>query len=848
MSTSPSEVEHLDVLVVGAGLSGLGVGRYLRSEHPQKTFALFEARAASGGTWDLFRYPGVRSDSDLHTLAYEFRPWRERESIASAPRILAYLRRTATENGLDGRIRYWHKVVAADWSSNQGCWHVDVERVDTGQRLHLTAGWIFCAGGYFRYEGGYEPDFVGRERFGGPIVHPQGWPQDLDYAGKRVVVIGSGATAVTLVPAMAEKVEHITMQQRTPSYIVPVPRIDALAAVFRRVLGEERGFALTRRKNIAVQQTTWRFCRRFPGVARWLIREVNARQLPKGYPVDEHFNPPYDPWDQRLCVVPDGDLFKAISTGQASVVTDGIKKFTETGILLEGGVELEADIIVTATGLNLQLLGGVQLRVDGRPVNPAETVVYRGMMLSGVPNFAMAIGYTNSSWTLKIGLLCEYFCRLLRHMDDNGYDLVWAVVDPAMPTRPLLDFGAGYVQRSLGDLPRQGLAAPWLMSMNYEHDRKLLRSGDIADDSLHFSVLASRRHNGSSVGGTAARVAARAFAVADGNKDDLPAGAHDTDQFVDLPNGIRLCYRVQGPREATPLLLVAGWGQDLTSWPTPFLDALLEQGFRVIRLDNRDAGRSSRIKTPAPSTLRQLRERPRPDAYDLQDMADDAVALLDHLVIERVHLLGVSMGGMIAQSLAAAHPERVQTLTSLISTTGQWRIGQPAWSTKARLARPPARTREASVRRHLQLTAHLAGVEYPPDGAWETEYALAAWDRAAEVRDRAGAAGARQIQAIQASGDRTEQLRRITAPTLVIHGDRDLIVHPSGGQATADAIPGARYVTIPGMGHHLAPGLLDRLVELVTEHIRDAESRHLASSSADGEGSLEEHELPHRPA
>ena len=411
------------------------------------------------------------------------------------------------------------------------------------------------------------------------------------------------------------------------------------------------------------------------------------------------------------------------------------------------------------------------------------------------------IGYTNSSWTLKIGLLCAHFCQLLRHMDDHGYDVACAVADPAMPTRPLIDFGAGYVQRSLADLPRQGPSPPWLMSMNYDHDRKLLRSGDVADENLHFSALPGRSGDGGPRG-------------AGMNRPD------DVDQFVDLANGVRLCYRVHGPREATPVLLVAGWDQGLTSWPDPFIDALLERGFRVIRHDNRDTGCSSRIQTPPPSTLRQFRERPRRDAYTLQDMADDAVGLLDHLGLERVHVVGISMGGMIAQSIAAAHPERVQTLTSLISTTGQAKIGQPAWSTKLRVARPPARTREAAVRRHLSLTAHLAGLDYAPDAAAETLFAEGAWDRAAAVRGPAGAGGARQIQAIQASGDRTEQLRRITAPTLVVHGDRDLIVHPSGGMATAAAIPGARHVSIPGMGHHLAPGLLDQLVELITSHIR----------------------------
>jgi pimeloyl-ACP methyl ester carboxylesterase len=411
----------------------------------------------------------------------------------------------------------------------------------------------------------------------------------------------------------------------------------------------------------------------------------------------------------------------------------------------------------------------------------------------------MAIGYTNSSWTLKIGLLCEYFCRLLRHMDDHGYAAAWPVVDPGLPTRPLLDFGAGYVQRSLADLPRQGTAAPWLMSMNYNLDRRLLRLSDVADEQLHFSPVAPG--------------------------PEKPVEADDADQFVDLPNGLRICYRDDGPRDAAPLLLIAGWGQDLTSWPGPFLDALLERGFRVIRLDNRDAGRSSRIQTPAPSLLRQLQARPRTDAYTLQDMADDAVGLLDHLGLERVHLLGVSMGGMIAQTVAAAHPDRVLTLTSVISTTGHAKIGQPAWSTKLRVARPAANTREASVRRHLGLTAHLAGRGYPLDAALETRYAEGAWDRAAVVRGRPGTAGARQIQAIQASGDRTEQLRKITAPTLVVNGDRDLIVHPSGGRATADAIPGARHVVIPGMGHHLAPGLLDQLVDLATNHMRQEVSR-----------------------
>jgi len=492
MTTTQTPVEHLDVLIVGAGLSGIGAGRYLTTELPRKSFAILEARATSGGTWDLFRYPGIRSDSDLHTFGYEFKPWRDEQSIADAPRILAYLRETATENGLDERIRYSHRVLAASWSTPAARWLVDVERTDTGERLQLSASWLFCAGGYYRYDEGFTPHFEGRERFRGPIVHPQHWPEDLDYTGKRVLVIGSGATAVTLVPAMAETAGHVTMLQRTPSYVMPVPRTDVIADKLRALLGDERGFALTRRKNIACGIGIWRFCQKHPKAARRLIRWVNAKQLPEGYPVDEHFNPPYDPWDQRLCAVPDGDLFRAIRNGTADVVTDRIATFTEAGVLLESGRELAADVIVTATGLNVQAIGGISLTVDGEPVHLPDTVAYKGMMLSGVPNFVLAIGYTNSSWTLKIGLLCEHFCRLLAHMDAHGYDVARPQPsDPDMPTRPFLDFAAGYVQRAVDQLPRQGDRMPWLTSTSYSSDVKLLRADSVTDPELHLSRAAT---------------------------------------------------------------------------------------------------------------------------------------------------------------------------------------------------------------------------------------------------------------------------------------------------------------------------------------------------------------------
>ncbi|WIM99620.1 NAD(P)/FAD-dependent oxidoreductase [Actinoplanes oblitus] len=480
-------VEHLDVLIVGAGISGIGAGRYLKTELPGKSFAILEARGASGGTWDLFRYPGIRSDSDLHTFGYEFKPWRDEQSIADAPRILSYLRETITENGLDAHLRFHHRVLAVSWSTERARWTVEVERADTGERITLTCGWIFSASGYYRYDEGFTPDFAGREEFGGLVVHPQHWPADLDHRGKRVVVIGSGATAVTIVPAMAGDAAHVTMLQRTPTYIMPVGRKDPIANALKRYLGPERGYAWTRRKNIAQQKAIWSFCQRYPKAARKVIRWVNTRQLPAGFPVDEHFNPPYDPWDQRLCAVPDGDLFKAIRRGQASVVTDRIARFTATGVLLESGKHLDADIVVTATGLNVQAFGGVPVTVDDRPVALPDTVSYKGMMLSGVPNFAYAIGYTNSSWTLKIGLLCEHFCRLLKHMEAQGYDICRPeVADPDMPTRPFLDFGAGYIQRVVDQLPRQGSRMPWLTSMDYQSDVKLLRADDVTDRELHF--------------------------------------------------------------------------------------------------------------------------------------------------------------------------------------------------------------------------------------------------------------------------------------------------------------------------------------------------------------------------
>jgi cation diffusion facilitator CzcD-associated flavoprotein CzcO len=489
-----NSVEHVDVLIVGAGISGIGAAYYLQKHQPHKTFAILEARGAAGGTWDLFKYPGIRSDSDLHTFSYEFKPWENEKAIASGDAIMAYLRETMAENGIDDKIRYHHQVISTAWSSDDAQWLVAVEHAQTGQSITISCSWLFCASGYYSYDRGFTPEFAGRERFAGQIVHPQHWPEDLDYAGKRVVIIGSGATAVTLVPAMAETAAHVTMLQRSPTYIVPVPSEDRIANTLPKLVGRERAYAITRQKNIAKQRAIFKFCKSYPRAARRLIRHLNARQLPKGYPVDEHFKPAYSPWDQRLCAVPDSDMFDAIRDGRASVVTDQIDTFTEHGIKLKSGRELEADIIVTATGLNLLAFGAITLTVDGVRVNLPEKVAFKGIMLDEVPNFAYSFGYTNSSWTLKVGPVCEHFCRVLGYMDAHGYTTCYPeITDPNMTTSPLLGVAAGYVKRSIDRFPRQGDHGPWRTITDYRADVKMLREGPVEDNNLRFVTTTARR-------------------------------------------------------------------------------------------------------------------------------------------------------------------------------------------------------------------------------------------------------------------------------------------------------------------------------------------------------------------
>ena len=483
--------EHFDVLIVGAGLSGVGAAHHIRSAFPQRSYLILEARDAIGGTWDLFRYPGVRSDSDMQTLGYRFRPWTQAKAIADGPSILSYVRETAEEAGIDRHIRFGYRVVRAAWSSETARWTIDAESTHEAEPIQVTASFLYNCSGYYNYDAGYTPEFPGIEYFSGTVVHPQHWPQDLDYTDKKIVVIGSGATAVTLVPALAERAAHVTMLQRSPTYIISLPTQDSVANGLRRVIGDRRGYTATRWKNVTIGTLIYRLSRSRPDTLKSLIRKAAVRRLPEGYDVDTHFAPSYKPWDQRLCVAPDGDLFTAIRHGKASVVTDRIEEFTKEGLRLASGTELDADIIVTATGLSLLVFGGIRFTVDGREVEVPQTMAYKGMMLSGVPNFAFTIGYTNASWTLKADLVGEYVVRLLRYLDDNNYDQCVPINDdPTVTERPLLDFDAGYVLRSVHEFPKAGSRPPWQLGMSYAHDLVKLRYGRIDDGALRFS----RRH------------------------------------------------------------------------------------------------------------------------------------------------------------------------------------------------------------------------------------------------------------------------------------------------------------------------------------------------------------------
>lgn len=480
-------MEHFDVIIVGAGLSGIGGACHLKMQCPRKSFVILEGREAMGGTWDLFRYPGVRSDSDMYTLGYRFRPWRDNQAMADGQSILNYIRETATEFGIENAIRYQHRVRRVLWSSPDAKWTVEVATGPDKVERQLTCNFLYLCTGYYDYDNGYTPEWPGVPQFRGAIVHPQKWPEDLDYTNKRVVVIGSGATAVTLVPALAERAAHVTMLQRSPSYIVSRPAEDKIANWLRRCLPSRPAYSLARWKNVLNATFFYNLARNRPSLFKWMVAKGVRKELREQYDA-KHFTPPYNPWDQRLCFVPDADLFRAMRGGRVSIITDQIQSFTEDGLLLASGERLDADIIVTATGLVLKLFSGMQLVVDGAPVDLPKTLVYKGMMFSDVPNLAFAIGYTNASWTLKCDLAAEYVCRLVNHMAQHGYaSCTPRVNDPNIGEQPVIDFNSGYVLRALDSLPRQGLKTPWRLHQNYVKDLSLMRYGRVEDGAMEFS-------------------------------------------------------------------------------------------------------------------------------------------------------------------------------------------------------------------------------------------------------------------------------------------------------------------------------------------------------------------------
>ncbi|WP_370248414.1 flavin-containing monooxygenase [Nocardioides sp.] len=484
MSSAASTPEHVDVIVVGAGLSGIGAACQLATGQPDKSVMILESREVSGGTWDLFRYPGIRSDSDMFTFGYRWRPWPSETALADGHMILSYLRTVAEEYGVDKLVRYRHKVTGASWDSGTKRWTVTVDH--DGAALTFTCDFLWGCTGYYDYEQGHRPEFPGEKKFKGTMVHPQFWPEDLDYTGKKVVVIGSGATAVTLVPSMSPDAEHVTMLQRTPTYILPQPGKDPLAVALRKV-PDSLAYPVVRWKNVLQLVGSYQMARKFPDQAKKFVRKFTERQLPEGCSYDENFQPPYNPWDQRLCVVPNSDLFRALRSGKASVVTDTIDTFTPTGIRLSSGQELEADIVITATGLKLKLFGGIDVVVDGEPFRPSDTMVYKGLMISGIPNFAFTIGYTNASWTLKADLVGDYVVRLLKHMDKKGLSTVVPIKDDSIGERPFMDLASGYIQRALDGLPRQGDRVPWMLKQNYLMDLRMIRRSELEDGVLQFA-------------------------------------------------------------------------------------------------------------------------------------------------------------------------------------------------------------------------------------------------------------------------------------------------------------------------------------------------------------------------
>lgn len=479
--------QYFDVLIIGAGLSGIGAAHHLQKKCPDRTFAIVEMRKNIGGTWDLFRYPGIRSDSDMHTLGYEFRPWTASKAIADGPAILEYIKDTARDGNIKQKIAFQHKLLRANWSSTNKKWTVDIEKTKTGEVIYVDCQFLFMCSGYYNYQNGYMPKFAGIDKFKGQVIHPQQWTEDINYENKKVVVIGSGATAVTLVPEMAKKAASVTMLQRSPTYMVALPSKDLIANTLRKILPVSWAYRITRWKNVLFQLFTYKLARRFPNATKKVLKGRAKRNLPSGFATDIHLNPSYNPWDQRACLVPDGDLFDAIKGGTATIVTDHIETFTDRGIILRSGQELPADLVVAATGLRLQVLGGATISKDNHTIEAGRLYCYRGMMYNDIPNFANIFGYTNASWTLKSDLIANYVCRLLNHMKSTGTTVCMPRYqeDPTI-AEPFIDFNSGYVLRDIDKLPKQGAQAPWKVHQNYIRDLMNMKWNNLEDGVMEF--------------------------------------------------------------------------------------------------------------------------------------------------------------------------------------------------------------------------------------------------------------------------------------------------------------------------------------------------------------------------
>ena len=771
--------EHVDVLIVGAGLSGIGFAGRLKRELPGTAFTILESRGAVGGTWDLFRYPGIRSDSDMYTLGYSFRPWAGAKAIADGDSIREYIEATVADEELESRIRLHHRVESAAWSSKTALWTVSAVRTSdgeyrqddsaspAGQSVTFTCSFLSVCSGYYRYDEGFTPVIEGADTFAGRIVHPQHWPADLDYEGKQVVIIGSGATAVTLVPAMATAAAKVTMLQRSPTYIAPVPSRDHLADRLRGKVPSQLAYDDVRAKNILFSMLTYQLSRRRPEMMKAILRKAAIARLPAGFAVDTHLAPSYQPWDQRLCAIPNGDLYRAISAGTADIVTDRISRITPGGIDLASGQSIAADVIVTATGLNLLAFGGITLTVDGEPVDVGKTLTYKGMMLDGVPNFALTVGYTNASWTLKADLVAGYICRLLKYLDRR--DLHW--VTPQAPAgvataelASLIDLKAGYILRDADHLPKQGTGSPWRLHQNYVRDFALLRIGRLTDH-----VRFGRRGQPVIAPGRTTPKACRTFT-------NLPGTGHVA------VAGTRLRYRKTGCGD--PVLLLHGIGQSLEDWNEQH--QRLSTRHTVYSVDLPGFAYSDRISGPA--TLAKL--------------ADALPAILDALgVHEPLPVIGNSLGGAVAMKFAADHPHRVSALV-LANSAGFGR--EVALVLRLLTVKPFAallmRPDESASRRTVRSLFY--DKELVTDARVGHAFALSL--RAAHrqtvldiARDLGTIAGIRAPWRTAL----VEALAQSDIPTLVVWGDHDHILPHSHLRAAVAALPRAESYVFSKTGH-----------------------------------------------